>query len=233
MLLAFICSEFSLSHYFPKVRFFDTAVACLALHPSNDSPGNLSQNKISCLWHQGWYEHQNSWAWPPSHRPPATPSSVLWIRRSAWLIQGCIPAQPPCHPTGILELGYSLMQIREWQPVLFYTGTSCYATDLTLWALSSSLIALLWWKATGRYNLGSISIVFTPPIIPAGLPTSWRGPDEKLRTQCFTFKLQACSSNQSSLWRWIWSEWLWLNWVLSCLEQAVLSGIALLCEEFV
>lgn len=134
-------------------------------------------------------------------------------------------ASQPIH--GAIPLGYSLMQIREWRPVLFYTGTSCYATDLTLWALSSSLIALLRWKATGRYNLGSVSIVFTPPIIPVGLPTSWRDPDEKLRTQCSTFKLQACSSNQSSLWRWIWSQWLWLNWVLFCLEQAKFSQVLL------
>lgn len=61
--MAFICSEFSLSHYLPKVRFSDTAAACLALHPGNYWPGNLHQNKISSLWHQGRHGFQNLCAW--------------------------------------------------------------------------------------------------------------------------------------------------------------------------
>lgn len=45
--MAFICSEFSLSHYLPKVEFSDTDAACLALHPSNYLPGNLNHNEVS------------------------------------------------------------------------------------------------------------------------------------------------------------------------------------------
>lgn len=73
MLLAFICSEFSLSHYLPKVRFPDTAAACLALHPGNYLPGNLSQKEISCLWHQGGHRHQQSPCLAPSPPSFATP----------------------------------------------------------------------------------------------------------------------------------------------------------------
>lgn len=96
--MAFICSEFSLSHYLPKVRFSDTAAVCLALHPGNYLPGNLSQNEISCLWHQGRHRQETLCAWPP---PTFTPNSLLQyhgikdqcgaFRIASWHFPGAIP----------------------------------------------------------------------------------------------------------------------------------------------
>ena len=170
--MAFICSEFSLSHYLPKVRFSDTAAACLALHPGNYLPGNLSQNEISCLWHQGRHRHQKLCAWLPPHVHSQPPSPVLWFQGSVWLVQSCILAPPRCYPTAIFRSSYSPREIRVMPSLILYWDKLFHHRPHTLDSIlkppcSASVKGI---ESQSYTILVLKSIVFSPSVIPAGLP---------------------------------------------------------------
>ena len=190
MLLAFICSEFSLSHYLPKVRFFDTAAACLALHSGNYLPGSLSQDKMSGLWHQGKSWHQNPCAWSPAH--PLFPSPPLLqnhgiCQRSLRSIHGCTPASPRHHPRHcdiLIKLqshtGHRVMpSSRLLLDKLLYHNPHTLGPTLKP-PYSASV------KGTEPQSHAILvlkSIILPPLIIPAGLPAPLRDCHEQLSTE--------------------------------------------------
>lgn len=177
MLLAFICSEFSLSHYLPKVRFSDTAAACLALHPGNYSPGFLSQHKISCLWRQGRHGDQNPCAWTPAH----SSSPLLQFCGIKSCVALPITSQAPSHCDIRIKL-QSQTHRRVMPSLILDWGKLLYHRAHTLSPiLKSPCSASVNSRKPQRYTILVLkSIVFSPSIIPAGLPAPLTGCYEQL-----------------------------------------------------